>query len=386
MRGGSSGADLGLGPAQEERADHAGQRGAARGVVSALDGRGEPVAEVLPAPEQARRDHAHQAPQVAEVVLHGRAGERDAQLGVELADGPRPARERVLERLRLVEHHGREAHLRERLDVAHRHRVARHEHVACPPAGQQRGALGPAVQPRAQPRSELLGLVNPVLAHRGGRDHEGGTALLSREQDRQRLHGLAEPHVVGEARARAPRGQAHQPLVPLDLVGAQVGREPRRQGRVEAPRFVEAADDGAEARGGLEHAGVLDQLREEGDAGQGHLEPLPPRVDHVARREHAPAQILLQLGELARADADEAPAAPRSLQQDRERHGLAVDSTSPSTPNQSRLSVTRTRSSFAFTLPARTRRRSRRGHSTATCSPISRSVASRSSAAGSSRR
>jgi hypothetical protein len=55
------------------------------------------------------------------------------------------------------------------------------------------------------------------------------------EHDGQRLQGLAQAHVVGQAAAHAGGGEAHRPLVAFFLIGAQVSLQGFRQFRFDPP-------------------------------------------------------------------------------------------------------------------------------------------------------
>ena len=77
---------------------------------------------------------------------------------------------------------------------------------------------------------EPRGLGGPVGDQRGGHHQERAAfALLAdaQEQERQDLHGLAKPHVVGEAGAQAEPVQQPEPGDPCPLVGAQRGLQLR---------------------------------------------------------------------------------------------------------------------------------------------------------------
>ena len=95
---------VGLEPAQQERARAPAQVLGDVGAPVALDGDGVALAEGARGAEHARVDRVHDRPQLGEPVLHGRAGQREAVLGVEAADGLRAARAVVLDHLGLVEH------------------------------------------------------------------------------------------------------------------------------------------------------------------------------------------------------------------------------------------------------------------------------------------
>ena len=97
--------------------------------------------------------------------------------------------------------------------------------------------LGRMGDEHAQGRREPVDLGLPVGDQRCGDHEQGGTAcdagaLLQREQERQDLHGLAEPHVVGQAGAQSERLQEREPAHAHRLIRPQLGAEPAGQGRL----------------------------------------------------------------------------------------------------------------------------------------------------------
>jgi hypothetical protein len=160
------GRHLVLGPSQDERPRDSRERGQALGVLVALDGRGEALAERLPAPEEARREHPEQAPQLAEVVLERRAAQRHAPVGLEVSRRARTPRRRVLDRLRLVHDQRGEAHLTELLRVQDEQPPAANQHVVRLERGQRRRAIALTERHHVQRRREARGLAPPVVADR----------------------------------------------------------------------------------------------------------------------------------------------------------------------------------------------------------------------------
>ena len=146
----------------------------------------------------------------------------------------------VLDRLRLVEHDGVPPFLRERLRVALQQAVGRQHDVERFERGENLFAAGAAVVDDVQRRRETRRLLDPVAADRRGRGHERRAALGAVQQQRQRLHGFAQPHVVGQTGARAPVGEARQPAEAFQLIGAQLRAQRARCFRRESLRFVKA--------------------------------------------------------------------------------------------------------------------------------------------------
>jgi hypothetical protein len=118
-----------LGAAQDERPQRLAQGLALARVVVALDGQRVALAEVRPGAEQARVHHAHEAVELAQVVLHGRARERHAHLRVDRAHRLGALRAGVLDGLRLVHHQHAEAGVAHQLHVARERVVAGDEHL-----------------------------------------------------------------------------------------------------------------------------------------------------------------------------------------------------------------------------------------------------------------
>ncbi len=136
--------------------------------------------------------------------------------------GAGPLRGWVLDVLGLVEQEPVPGDRRECVDVARRDVVRGDDDVAG--AGDRRQLLAAqplaaVVQVHAERRREPLDLAGPLArdAHRA--DDEGGAERLGAEllplggQHRDRLHGLAEPHVVGEDGADPHVAEQPQPAV-----------------------------------------------------------------------------------------------------------------------------------------------------------------------------
>jgi hypothetical protein len=88
-------------------------------------------------------------------------------------------------------------------------------------------------------RREPAGLVLPVAAHARGGDDDSGALLGAREEECQRLHGLPEAHVVGEAGAEAARGTARKEHEPVALVVAELRLQRARDARRRVERALE---------------------------------------------------------------------------------------------------------------------------------------------------
>ena len=198
------------------------------------DGARERRVEILPRAEEAGIEEFLQRPEVGRAVLERRARERDLHGDLQRAGGAGGARVGVLDRLRLVEDERGERRVREVAKVAHEERVARHHHVRPParheerPARRARAAL---VEQHLQARRERAQLAHPVRRDGDGRDDEGGR--LRRfpprvEEVGDRLHRLAEAHVVRQTRTEPPLREEGEPGHPAQLVVAERPLQPLR--------------------------------------------------------------------------------------------------------------------------------------------------------------
>ena len=99
---------------------------------------------------------------------------------------------------------------------------------------EQRMTIGAVQHQHPEPRRETLGLAPPGTDKARRHDQKArpvGTARkVAFDQERQRLHRLAEAHVVGEHAAEARFGERAQPAIPGLLIGPQFRRE--RRGRL----------------------------------------------------------------------------------------------------------------------------------------------------------
>jgi hypothetical protein len=89
---------------------------------------------------------------------------------------------------------------------------------------------GTVMHQHLEGRREARGFLHPVGDDGGGTDQQHGPLLAQRAfafEHRQRLHGLAEAHVVGKASAESPFPEEGQPGVAADLVGPQRAVETR---------------------------------------------------------------------------------------------------------------------------------------------------------------
>ena len=219
-----------LGAAQHERAHAAAQGRHPLGVLPGLDGGHVGLAEPAVAREQARHDDAQQRPQVAEGVLHRRAGDGQPEGGAQVAGHRVHLRGAVLQELCLVEDHPAPVESAVLAGVDPQERVAGDHHVRPRHLVRHGGAAlaGGGVQDaHVEVRGELLGLGRPHGHHGARRDHEErrplGPGLARVGEEREGLDGLAQAHVVGQDPAEVLLPQEREPAQALLLVGAQVG-------------------------------------------------------------------------------------------------------------------------------------------------------------------
>ena len=217
---------------QDEGRDAAPQLREAAAVALLLDGRAKAGAKALRAAEKAGHQEVEQAPQLAQVVLHRRARQREPLARIERGDHLRGLGARVLDVLRLVEHDDVPASAEPACAVALQQRVGRDDEVAVLGEGAAlaRGAVPHA---RAQGGREAGGLAPPVAQQAHGCDDEAGrveaAVLLLAQQVCQGLQRLAQAHVVGQHAAQAVGAQVLQPGQPVLLVGPQRGLQAGRR-------------------------------------------------------------------------------------------------------------------------------------------------------------
>ena len=89
-------------------------------------------------------------------------------------------------------------------------------------------------------QARVARFVEPVGDHGGRRHHQRRPARGAVEQQREGLHGLAEAHVVGQTRARAPPGKPREPAEAVVLIGAKLRLQRARQLRLERVRAAQA--------------------------------------------------------------------------------------------------------------------------------------------------
>ncbi len=325
--------DLLLGAAQDEGAQGAGQQ---------LPGLGGRIAQLLGARVQGGGgsqdpgvQELEQAPQLAQMVLHRRAAQRQAIPAAQQAGGLGRLAVRVLDRLRLVQDDVVEFHLPERRHVLAQGAVGGEHQI---PAGEGIAVSRPAdagVIEHAQPRREMSRLGDPVEHQRARHHHQGRRELLFFQtavargpagfEQGEHLHGLAEPHVVRQAAAEAEVAQEVEPSQAGVLIGAELALEARR-------RFhrLDSREGTEPLAGGLEGLIAGDGLFREPGVEEGRLDGAEPQVvpfrfaEPGHRREFADP-LLGKKAEAAIAQRDEFLAAAQGREQGRQPDGLPLE-------------------------------------------------------------
>ena len=168
-------ARIGFQPAEDERRGEPPELRDGVGIAPGLDGDEEALPERRLRAEEAGIEQIHDRPEVADVVLHRRAGEGDAERRLDRPRGLGLLRLGVLDVLRFVEDEALPRHALQRLDLAVQQRVARHDEGAALCRLHEvvaAHAVAAVVQHRRQRRREARGLANPVAGDRGRRDEK----------------------------------------------------------------------------------------------------------------------------------------------------------------------------------------------------------------------
>ncbi len=222
--------------AQHEGADASLQKLQPLGVLLLLDRPPIEIGEALFATQQARRGERGQRPQLAEIVLHGRAGDHKYEGRAERAGCPVPERCGVLDLLRLVEDQSRPGEFAILLRLSAEERVAGDDDV-CSVHGIRQTLTATRAhrsnRHHVQGRSEPFAFDRPVADDTGGCDDEEGrgirSLLVRTQHHRDRLQGLSQPHVIGEDAAQTVPAEEVEPRVAGLLVWTKLRLQPDRR-------------------------------------------------------------------------------------------------------------------------------------------------------------
>ena len=191
-----------LGAPHQEGLHPGGQQPLLRAIAVLLYRGPEFRREALAVAEQPRDQPVVERPQLLEIVFQRRPCQRQALAGANLPDAFRDGRGRVLHRLRLVQHGGVVIVGEQRFMVPVQQRIGRDHQMVPGDIGETLPAFGPVKHQELQLRHKPCGLAPPV-ADQAGRYHQKARKIglllqMPMRQQGERLHGLAEPHVVGQ--------------------------------------------------------------------------------------------------------------------------------------------------------------------------------------------
>ncbi len=311
-----------LGAAQDEGRDHPPQPQAHLHILIPFDGDREALVEVLPAAQQAGVDEAEEAPELTEVVFDGRARRDDAESAIEAEGRQRAFGAGVLDRLRLIQHDRLPGNVGERVAPGLHQAVAADHQVEGAEVVQHLLAIALTEQPHLQRGREAAGLVTPVQADRGGCDDQRRATHGAVKDRGEGLYGLAQSHVVGEAGAGTPGGQAAEPAIAVHLVVAQLGVQGRGQLRDELVRPLEPGEILVPVGVGVQRSRLPGDVIEGGRRQRVEAQTLPPDFAQHRHVLNAAAELLGEGQVLPIPDGDEAPGGkPRQTDQFRQVQG-----------------------------------------------------------------
>ena len=219
------GGHLFLAAAQDEGRHAAGEHVPTLVIIVFLDRVPKVFAKAGLVAEKAGQQEMKQRPQLAQVILHRRAGETQPVPRLQGAGHPGILRAGIFDVLGLVEDDEMPVRGGEDGFIVEQQRIrAQHEIVI----RQALKMMLPLVAVQGQHFErgcEAGGLVRPVHHQARRRDHETGpihpAIFLFQQEVRERLNGLAQPHVIGEHARQLVLAQELQPAHPFELVGPE---------------------------------------------------------------------------------------------------------------------------------------------------------------------
>lgn len=190
------------------------------------------AAECSEIAEHAGLQEVEDAPEVLRRIFKRRAGQHNPVRRIETLAVARIGGAGVLDVLRLVEHDEAEAVMLELVARKPGRGVGEDDQVVLRQALPDRAAFRSIMRSGdLEFRDELCGLPRPVVGQRGRTDDErrSHAALLAGSQQREKLDGFAEPHLVGQDHIVIPVGHVLQEADALLLIFAE--RPPRSGNR-----------------------------------------------------------------------------------------------------------------------------------------------------------
>jgi hypothetical protein len=219
--------------AQDERLQAPRQMRAPSAVAVLFDRRAIQLCKAAAVAKKARQQQVELRPQLGQVVFERRAGQRQPVRGAQAPGGFGGARLGVLQVLCLVEDGDVELMLDQFVDVARQERIGGQHHVVAADLGKRRVPAQPVQHQRLQLRRKACALGLPVVHDRGGCQHQRGPLqpprVFFQQQVGNRLHRLAQTHVVGQDAGQLVLAQELQPRQPGQLIRPQLGAQARRR-------------------------------------------------------------------------------------------------------------------------------------------------------------
>ena len=151
----------------------------------------------------------HEVPQLAHMVLQRRARQQQPEVSLQCHGHPGHLRLLILDGVRFVKHDGMPRAGTESLLLRDEQSVGRDHHVESPSLPDHALAVFPGAieQADVEFRSKACRLLLPVEDERGGHDDQLRSLLGPAQQQRERLYGLSQTHVIGQQCPRSPHCQ-----------------------------------------------------------------------------------------------------------------------------------------------------------------------------------
>ena len=188
-------------------------------------GGAERFAELGAVAEEAGDEPIEQGPQFGKIVLHRRSRQRDSLARLDFANAFGSLRGGILDRLGFVQNGELPLPSEQRLMVPAHQRVSRQDQMMVGDGVEPLSAFGAVEDQQLELRREARRLAPPVSDQARGHDQQTGAVAALRQvtfrQQRERLDGFPQPHVVGERAAESGVRQCAEPAVARFLVRTQ---------------------------------------------------------------------------------------------------------------------------------------------------------------------